>query len=366
VKPRRILIAPDKFKGTLTADQAARAIAAGWRKVHPRDAVTLAPISDGGDGFGAILGSTFGARARRVSTVNAAGEKIRATWWMEPDSGTAIIESANIIGLAMLPAGRFHPFQLDTTGLGQVLKAAAQAGARRCFVGIGGSATNDGGFGLARELGWRFLTGKGAEITSWTNLPDLREIRAPAKHRLFRQLNVAVDVSNPLLGKLGCSRIYGPQKGLQKADFAAAEKALSALAKARGEDFAKEPGAGAAGGLGFGLSAFANARLQPGFSLIAKALNLRTLIRRSDLVLTGEGMMDRSTAMGKGTGELATLCGELNRPCIGLGGRVEDRAALRGRFADCHAVVEIAGSEAAMARPAHWLASLAKSVAACS
>jgi len=367
VKTRRILIAPDKFKGTLTAAEAAEAIAAGWRRARPDDALTLAPISDGGDGFGEILGRSLDASVREVETVDAAGRPVRAVWWLGADGETAVVESANVIGLAMLPKGKFHPFELDTAGLGRVLLAAAEAGATSCFVGIGGSATNDGGFGMARALGWRFLKKDGGEITRWTDLAELAEAKPPRPLRPFRQLTVAVDVQNKLLGKLGCSRVYGPQKGLREEDFPTAEAALGRLARVlarrRGSDLAKEAGAGAAGGLGFGLSAFAGARMRPGFALIARALRLPKLIREAQLVVTGEGMLDRSTAMGKGTGELAALGGELGRPCVGLGGQVRDRAALRGRFADCRAMTDITDADRAMADPAPWLAALAEAAA---
>ena len=368
MKTRRVLIAPDKFKGTLTAHEAAAAIAAGWRRSCPQDKVTLAPISDGGDGFGEILGRSFNASAREVESVDAAGRPIRASWWLSDDGETAVVESANIIGLAMLPPGRFHPFELDTTGLGRVLAAVAEAGVRRCFVGIGGSATNDGGFGMARALGWRFLRRDGAVIERWTELGELAEVKPPRRTRLFRQLTVAVDVQNKLLGKLGCSRVYGPQKGLGETDIRVAEAALGrlarVLAKRRGSDLAKEPGAGAAGGLGFGLSGFAGARMRPGFELIARTLKLPRLVRAAELVVTGEGMLDRSTAMGKGTGELAALCSELDRPCIGLGGQVRDRAALRGRFLDCRALTDLTTSEQAMSDPGGWLTTLAAAAAA--
>lgn len=205
--PIRVLIAPDKFKGTLTAAQAARAIANGWRRARPADALDVFPISDGGDGFGEVLGELLGAHARKVRTLNAAHEPCAARWWWEPATQTAIIESARVIGLAMLPPGKFHPFDLDTFGLGAVLRAAATLGARRCVVGIGGSATNDGGFGVARALGWRFLDGSGRELESWTGLDTLVRLVPPKRTRLFPSLTVAVDVRNPLLGARGATRI---------------------------------------------------------------------------------------------------------------------------------------------------------------
>ena len=146
--PLRVLIVPDKFKGTLTAAAAANAIAEGWRRRRPEDMITLLPISDGGDGFGAVLAERLGAERRTLKTVDAAHRPIQAHWWYDPHSGRALIEAAAINGLAQLPPGHFHPFELDTTGLGAVLKAAQEAGAREVLMGIGGSATNDAGFGL--------------------------------------------------------------------------------------------------------------------------------------------------------------------------------------------------------------------------
>ena len=159
--PLHVLIIPDKFKGTLTAAAAAEAIARGWRKARPHDSLDLLPMSDGGDGFGEVTSALLRARVQRVKTVDAAHRPCVARWWWEPRTRTAIIESAAVIGLAMLPPRRFHPFQLDTLGLGAVVRAAREKGGRRCLMGIGGSATNDGGFGLARALGWEFLDRSG-------------------------------------------------------------------------------------------------------------------------------------------------------------------------------------------------------------
>jgi len=253
--PSTVLIVPDKFKGTLTAAQAADAIARGWRSARPHDALELLPMSDGGDGFGEIISALRGAELRTVKTGDAAHRPCEADWgWIAHDA-TAVVESARVIGLAMLPPQKFHPFELDTFGLGAVLENAAQAGARRCLVGIGGSATNDAGFGVARALGWQFFNRHGGVIERWSELHDLGEIRPPDHPPLFEELVVAVDVQNPLLGPQGCTRIYGPQKGVRPEDFEFAERCLGQLATiAQRElhlDFAETPGAGAAGGLGY-------------------------------------------------------------------------------------------------------------------
>jgi len=365
--PLHVLIIPDKFKGTLTAAAAAEAIARGWRKARAEDSLSLLPMSDGGDGFGEVTSAVLKARIQRVKTVDAAHRACTANWWWEPRTRTAIIESAAVIGLSMLPAKRFHPFQLDTLGLGAVVRAAAKRGARRCLMGIGGSATNDGGFGLARALGWEFLDRKGGLIEQWTGLHGLEQIRAPRRRRWFSGFVVATDVENRLLGRRGASRVYGPQKGLRPQDFALAERCLGRLARVVkqqfGSDFAREPGAGAAGGLGFGLLAFLGAELQPGFDLFARQAALERRLRTVDLVVTGEGAIDRSTLMGKGVGQLAQRCRKLKIPCIGLAGRVSGSLGTRAGFTQVHALTDLTTVAQAKAKPTYWLERLARQVA---
>jgi glycerate kinase len=363
--PLRVLIIPDKFKGTLTAREAAEAIATGWRAVRPGDVLELLPMSDGGDGFGEVMSAQMGATTQRVETVDAARRPRRAKWWWEPKSRTAIIEAAEVIGLMRLPPGRFHPFALDTYGLGKVLHAARDKGATRCVIGIGGSATNDSGFGLARALGWEFLDRGGQAITKWTQLDTLAQVRRPSRVRWFRSLVIAVDVRNPLLGPMGCTRIYGPQKGLRGRDFTRAERCLRRLAavmKTEGHDHASEPGAGAAGGLGYGLRTFLGGCLTPGFDAFARCSDLTKRLRASDLVLTGEGAVDRQTLMGKGVGELAQWCRGRRVPCVALAGT----AAMRGNhgpFTGVHLLTDLATVRQAMSRPAHCLQRLATRVA---
>ena len=384
--PLRVLIIPDKFKGTLTAGAAAEAIARGWRRARPQDALALLPLCDGGDGFGEVMSGLVGAEARTVRSVDAAHRRCAVRWWWAASGKTAIIESARVIGLAMLQrgAGRapLHPFDLDTFGLGQVLRAAAAKGARRCLVGLGGSASNDGGFGLARALGWRFLDANRQALEHWTELARLARLKPPGRRRWFPQLVVAVDVRNPLLGPQGATRVYGPQKGLQSGDFARAERCLRRLADVAGRqlglDFAAVPGAGAAGGLGFGLLAFAGARLESGFDLFARTAGLESRLCAADLVITAEGAIDASTFMGKGAGQVAQRCQSLNLACIGLAGVVRLERAERlkasnllkkaarglGGFSELRALTELTTIARAQAQPALWLERLAKRVAA--
>ena len=362
--PRTVLVAPDKFKGTLTAAQAAEAIARGWRAAKPDDRVELLPITDGGDGFGEIVSALLQATPETTKTVDAAHRPCTATWWWHGKSKTAIIESARIIGLAQLPPKKYHPFELDTRGLGEVILAAAEKGARECLIGIGGSATNDGGFGMAGALGWQFFNDHDKKILRWTELHSLAQIRPPDKQRIFDRVTVAVDVQNPLLGPEGCTRIYGPQKGLKPEDFEFAERCLEQLSVILSKELhlnrAEEPGTGAAGGLGYGLRCFAGAKLEPGFNLFARYANLEQRLRNIGLVITGEGAIDTSSIMGKGVGELAALCKRLNVPCIGLGGVVTSDRVLQKAFA---LTPDFVSQEEAFANPAVHLEALAAKAA---
>jgi glycerate kinase len=343
-------------------------MARGWRRGRPEDAVATLPVSDGGDGFGELLSACLRAEARTCQTVDAAHRPCEAPWYWVPQSRTAIIEAARVNGLAQLPPGKYHPFELDTHGLGAVFTAAAAAGAKRCLVGIGGSATNDGGFGLARALGWVLLNGHGQMIERWTELHALSQLRAPQREGPFDEVLVAVDVQNRLLGPEGCTRVYGPQKGLRDQDFAFAERCLTRLAEVvcreRRLDVAALPGAGAAGGLGFGLVSFLGARLEPGFALFARHAGLAERVRQAQLVLTGEGALDASTLMGKGVGEMAALCRAQGVPCVALAGVVANPAEARARFDKVYALApDLTSREQALAEPAKWLEALAAQAA---
>jgi len=361
----KVLIVPDKFKGTLTAQQAAQAIADGWREGRPDDDIDTLPMSDGGDGFGEVMSSLLGAEPQKAKSIDAAHRPCEINWWWDSSSKTAIIESARVIGLALLPAGKYHPFELDTEGLAAVLQAALNHGARRCLIGIGGSATNDAGFGLARGLGWQFFGLHDEKITRWSELRDLALIKPPKEGKWFDEVCVAVDVQNRLLGPEGCTRVYGPQKGLRPQDFEFAETCLAQLAEVVEKQLhlahASEPGAGAAGGLGYGLCCFARGTLQPGFELFARQAKLEERIPAADLIITGEGAIDDSTAMGKGVGQIAEIATQRNVPCLGLAGVLASKSP--GRFARAYAMTDLTSSSDAMAHPAHWLMALASNAA---
>ena len=366
--PRRILIVPDKFKGSLTALEAAGAIARGWAAACPGDSLVLMPMSDGGDGFGPVMAEAIGLEEQIVKGIDATGKARPTSWWLDSEAGQAVVETAQSNGLALLPKGQFHPFDLDTRGVGGLLLAAGQAGAAHCLTGIGGSATNDGGFGMARALGWVFLDESGNAIEQWPGLDGLAAIESPAS-RAWPSVTVASDVQNPLLGVDGATRVYGPQKGMRPEDFAKADACFGRLAKVAaetlGSDFSVTPGAGAAGGLGFGLMAFAGATIESGFEVFAEATDLVTKIGEADFVVTAEGAIDEQTLMGKGTGQVAALCRRLGKPCIGLTGQLElgkvevdPRQRLFWRLAAI--VPDLATEQEAMANAAYHLERLAK------
>jgi glycerate kinase len=362
----KVLVVPDKFKGTLTARAAAEAVGRGWRRARPSDALELLPMSDGGDGFGEVMSGLLGAIPQKLKTCDAAHRGCTARWWWQPRTQSAVVDTAGVVGLAMLPKGHYHPFELDTYGLGRVLRAAVDRGAKRILVGLGGSATNDGGFGLARSLGWGFLKHNGEAIERWTELVAATALKGPKVFDRAVKVVVAVDVQNPLLGPNGATRVYGPQKGLMSTDFSLAEKCLRRLARlvksVHGVDLAREAGTGAAGGLGFGFMAFLGGHLELGFELFAEECGLWRRLSKADLVITGEGAIDRSTFMGKGAGQIARHCRDLDTPCIGLAGSIAADTSKRW-FTELRALTDLTTPRKAKAEPAYYLERVATQVA---
>ncbi len=364
----KVLIVPDKFKGTLTAHQATEAIAQGWKTIRPSDHLELLPMTDGGDGFGEILGNLLNANRQHCRTINAAHEPIDGEWWWSESRQTVIVESAKIIGLAMLPPGKFHPFQLDTRGLGHLLRHINDKHSKaNLLIGIGGSATNDAGFGMALGLGYRFRDGTDLFIERWPEMDRLLHINSPANPARFQNVVIACDVQNPLLGPEGASHIYGPQKGLRPEDFAIADRCFERLTEIMkrdlNRDYAEEPGTGAAGGLGYGLRAFLDGEFKPGFQIFADAAQLREKISRADLVITGEGAIDRQTEMGKGTGAVAQLAREQGKRCIALAGYVSPELKTNSFALALGITPTLTPKEEAFREPFKWLAKLSETAA---
>ncbi|HET7559987.1 MAG TPA: glycerate kinase [Limnochordia bacterium] len=334
----RVLIAPDSFKGSLPAGEVAAALArglarAGWT-------CELAPIADGGEGsLEALTGATGGER-RSVRVRGPLGEPVTAEFGILGDGRTAVIEMARASGLTLVAEGARDPLRADTYGTGELMAAALDAGCRNLIVAIGGSATNDGGAGMARALGARLLDRNGAELPpGGAALAKLDRIDATAlKARLQgAQVLVACDVDNPFTGPRGASAVFGPQKGADAAAVRVLDAALTHYAgvieRDLGVAIGELPGAGAAGGLGGGLVAFCGARLAPGVELIFAALKLEERLRTVDLAVTGEGRIDEQTLMGKGPAGVAALARRLGVPCVAVGGGLSgDRAALHEAF----------------------------------
>jgi glycerate kinase len=323
--PRRILIAPDKFKGTLTSAAAARAIERGLNRAWPGVKTTRVALSDGGEGFVETMVAQTGGRLRRSRTTNAAGKPCTATWGVLGNGATAVIGLANASGIAQLRPDERNPEATTNLGTGRLIALALKHGYREIIVGLGGSATTEGGISLAAAIGYRFLDAGGADIPlTGAGLAMLARIVPPPRLPPVKFV-VATDVRNPLVGPLGAAVQFGPQKGADAAMVRRLEANLRRLARIvrrdLGRDCAREPGAGAAGGCGYGLIAFFHARREDGFHLVRRLSGLDALVRRHDLVITGEGCFDRTSLLGKAPYQLAQLARRAGRPAWGLCGR---------------------------------------------
>ncbi|MEX1111541.1 MAG: glycerate kinase [Chthoniobacterales bacterium] len=337
----RVLFAPDKFKGSLTAREAAEAMQRGWQRSGWTGETSTHPVADGGDGTLEVIGPATGAQPRRTPARDARGRVREVVWLWDPRTRTAWIESSRVAGLADLAAGERQPLTATTAGLGELLLAAAEAGAERVFVALGGSATNDAGCGMAAAAGFRFLDPTGRPLEPLPAcLAALARIEPPA--RTFPVLTGLVDVDNPLLGPAGASCVYGPQKGATPGDVATLEEVLTTVVSITRRDLpAADPaaaGAGAAGGLGFGIMAFFGGQLRPGFDLVAEVTGLRAAVQAADLVVTGEGRLDAQTAAGKAPAGVARLARACGKPVIALAGSVP---LTKGDDGDFNAVLPI-------------------------
>jgi len=323
----KVLIAPDKFKGSLGAVGVAESIARGWRVGMPDADIRVAPIADGGEGFCEALGFSLGGVWVEADSEDAVGRRIVGRYvWVEC-SATAVIEMSESSGLWRLKHSELSPMRANTFGTGLLIRDAINRGARRIYVGLGGSATTDGGVGMAAALGARFTDASGKVLQPFPeNLPLVASVDM-TQMALMPELIAACDVQNPLLGPRGTAQVYSPQKGAGASEVEWLERGLANLAdvvaRAARADFRNEPGAGAAGGIGFGLLAFCGARMQPGFDLVASAVELRGLIAAVDLVITGEGRIDSQTLEGKGPAGVAAIARELRKPVIAFAGSVE-------------------------------------------
>ena len=332
----RILLASDKFKGSLSATEVTESLRRVLEAQLPGVTCDICPIADGGEGTTEALVTALGGEWVEASAFDALGRPVSARYGLVTAEGQteAVMEMSAASGLAMVADRPADPTTASTYGTGLMMQDAVRRGAHKILIGIGGSATNDGGTGMAQALGLHFLDASGKALECLPRDLDQLARIVPASSPWQVPVKVACDVSNPLLGPLGCTRVYGPQKGVTCFDFF--EHRLQRLAETvkrdLGQDAADIPGAGAAGGLGYGLMAFCGAELVSGFDLVAEAVQLRERIAAADLVITGEGRLDAQTLHGKGPVGVAQMARALGKPVAAFAGAIEDSPALQACF----------------------------------
>lgn len=360
-----ILVAPQEFKASLTAREAAEAIARGIQHALPDAEIELLPMADGGPGTVEALVEARDGRYLHADTHDPLGRPLSARWGASGD--TAFIEISAASGLTLLAPDERDPRRTTTSGTGELLRAALDAGYRRLLVGVGGSATNDGGAGMAQALGARLLDAAGDELPpGGAALAELASIDIASLDPRVREAEVivAADVTNPLCGPQGASLVYGPQKGASAAVAAELDVALAYYAdvvqRDLGIDLAGIPGAGAAGGLAGGLIAFCGAKIRPGFEVVADAAGLAERLQRADLVITGEGRLDSQSAYGKVTAGMAREARTAGKCVVAIAGSVSGDEATRP-FDHVFALApDPAQADEAMARAADLLADAAE------
>ncbi|MEU8005945.1 glycerate kinase [Catellatospora sp. NPDC049111] len=373
----RVLICPDKFAGTLTAVEAAQAVAEGWREAAVADELICRPIADGGPGFVEVLHASIGGELVEVDTTDPLGRPVLGAVLLAGDeAGTAYVESAQACGLHLVEPGERDPKVTSSYGLGALIEAALAHGARRVVIGLGGSATNDGGAGLLAALGavgldaaGEPLAPGGAALTTCASL-TLGEGAGPLPDGV--ELIAATDVDNPLTGLHGASAVYGPQKGATPQDVTLLDAALANWAAVLERELpgcpaklAELPGGGAAGGLGAAILALGGT-VASGIDLIRELTGLDEVLENVDLVITGEGSFDHQSLRGKAISGLAGAARDLGIPCVVLAGRVTTGRREQGAagVTEAHALVDHFGSvDLALAEPARGLRELSARLA---
>jgi len=345
----KILIAPDKFKGSLSAREVADNIAVGLHEVLPEAKIDIVAMADGGEGTAEVICDALDGSWLTCKARDPLGREIQARYAFIDDRKLAVMEMSASAGMKLLRPEEYDVDRASTFGVGEMLLDATRHGANEIIVGLGGSATNDGGFGMARALGFRFFDERDNEIKAIAALPGLQrivgqnvEVLVPStyseKRRLLqsplqrRRVIAAADVRNSLLGNNGATRVFGPQKGVTPDKIDIFEQALAkyadVVARDLHVDFRDEPGAGAAGGLGFGLMSFCGAELRSGFDVVSEAVGLESKMKDVDLVITGEGSLDRQTLEGKTPAGVSRLARKLGKRVFAIVGRAsEDREA---------------------------------------
>ncbi|MCG0314539.1 MAG: glycerate kinase [Calditerricola sp.] len=346
----RVLIAPDSFKGSLTSRQVASAMARGVKRACPEADVLCLPLADGGEGTMEVLVEATGGWYVPVQVTGPLGDPVTARYGVLGDRETVVVELAAASGLGLVPHERRDPLRATTYGTGELLRHAWEAGHRRFVIALGGSATNDGGAGLLQALGVRLYDAQGRLLPpGGAALARLARVEWPERERWrAAEVTVLCDVDNPLLGPHGASRVFGPQKGATPEMVEQLERALARWADVSaaflGEDHRHRPGAGAAGGTGFALLAYLRARMRPGIEAVMETVGFAERAAGADLILTGEGKLDRQTLHGKAVAGVCRVAKSRGVPVIALAGTVE----LEGK--DCEGL-GLAGAFSILNRP---------------
>jgi glycerate kinase len=328
---KKIVIAADSFKGSVSSLEVANAAEAAILKNFPDCKVLKIPMADGGEGTVDALIAALGGKEISCMVSGPLGQPVNAVYGILADQKTAVIEMASACGLTLVPEGDRNPLRSSTYGLGELIKDALARGSRHFLVGIGGSATNDAGTGMLQALGFKFLDHKGQELPLGGQiLGDIHTVdyAAALPEFLTATFTIACDVDNPATGARGAAHVYARQKGADVQAIHTLEEGMKNFVEviklAKGIDVNTIPGSGAAGGLGAGFMAFANAALKPGAQIILDALNFQDIIKDADLVITGEGKLDQQTTMGKAPVSILKVAQQQNIPVIALGGCTED------------------------------------------
>jgi glycerate kinase len=333
----KLLIAPDKFKGSLSAAAVSKALSIGWKSVLPETEVSFAPMADGGEGFTEALASALTGEWISLDSVDALGRPISCRFFWVPTTRTAVLAMSEASGIERLLPEERDPYRANTEGTGILLRHAIGLGAKRVLLGLGGSATTDGGIGMAAALGYRFLCAQTHQPLEPIPVNLSKIGRIDCSHvGILPEIVAACDVQNPLLGPRGTSSIFAPQKGADPVAVAFLENGLQHLSEVVSReldrDFKDTPGAGAAGGIGYGLLSFCLATMEPGFDLVARAVGLEERIAQTDLVLTGEGRVDSQTLEGKGPAGIAALARAAGKPVIAFAGSIEESPEIHAQF----------------------------------
>mgnify|MGYP002555190383 CR=1 FL=1 len=324
----KVIVAIDSLKGSLSSLEAGKAVEDGIKKAIPTAEVMIKPVADGGEGTVTALTTGLQGSLEKVAVTGPLGQKVEAAYGILPDK-TAVIEMAEAAGLPLVPVDKRNPMETTTYGVGELISHAMDRGCRKFIVGIGGSATNDGGVGMLQALGYDFLDKDGNQINHGSiGLKDLVQIKDDNVISELKdcEFHIACDVTNPLCGEEGCSAIFGPQKGATKQMVQDMDQWLADYAKIAKQSFIKadanKPGTGAAGGLGFAFLTFTNATLKSGVDLILNETKLEEEIKDADIVITGEGCLDAQTAMGKAPIGVTKLAKKYGKLVLGFSGAV--------------------------------------------